>query len=77
MLYNFADLHSLKQFIISSTRITESSGTIIDLLFVNNNHRIVDRGVIHCIICDHSLVYCTLKTGVPRAMPRLIEHHKS
>ena len=40
-LFNFADLHSLKQLIISPTRITESSGTIIDLIFVNN-HRIVD-----------------------------------
>ena len=73
-LFNFADLHSLEQLIKSPTRITESSETTIDLIFVNNNHRIVDSGVVHCSISDHSLVYCILKAGVPRAAPRIIEH---
>ena len=78
-LFNFADLHSLEQLIKSPTRITESSETTIDLILVNNNHRIVDSGVVQCTISDHSLVYCTLKAGVSRAVPRIIEHrsHKN
>ena len=55
-------------------RITESSETTIDLILVNNNHRTVDSGVVQCTISDHSLVYCTLKAGVSRAVPRIIEH---
>ena len=73
-LFNFADLHSLEQLIKSPTRITESSETTIDLILVNNNHCIVDSGVVQCTISDHSLVYCTLKVGVSRAVPRIIEH---
>lgn len=73
-LFNFADLHSLEQLIKSPTRTTEFSETIIDLIFVNNNHRIVDSSVVQCTIGDHSLVYCTLKPGVSRAVPRKIEH---
>ena len=34
---------------------------------MNNNHRIVDSGVIHCTISDQ-------KAGVPKAAPRIIEH---
>ena len=72
-LFNFANLHSLDQVIETPTRITEASETI-DLIFVNNNHRIVDNGVVHCSISDHSLVYCIMKAGVPRAVPKIIEH---
>ena len=47
---------------------------MIDLIFVNNEHRIIDSGVIPMSISDHSLVYCTLKTGVRKASPRVIEY---
>ena len=56
------------------TRITEHSSTMIDLLFVNNSHRIVDSGVIPVHLSDHSLIYGVLKAGNPRAPPRTIEY---
>ena len=47
---------------------------MIDLLFVNNSHCIVDSGVIPVHLSDHSLIYGVLKAGIPRAPPRAIEY---
>ena len=72
-LIRLADVHNLEQLIDQPTRITETSSTAIDLFFVNNNHRIVESGVLHVHLSDHSLIYCTVKAGVPRAPGRVIE----
>ena len=66
--------HNLEQLIVRSTRITEESSTTIDLLFANNNHRIVDSGVLHVHLSDHSLIYCIIKASVPRAPGKTIEY---
>jgi hypothetical protein len=47
---------------------------VIDLVFVNNQHRIVDSGVVSLSLSDHSLVYCVVKSGVKKAPPRTIEY---
>ena len=57
------------------TRVTDTSQTTIDLIFVNNEHRFVDDGVIPMAIYDHYLAYCILKVGMPKATPRTIECH--
>ena len=62
----FAIANDLEQLINSPTRICEQTRTAIDLVFVNNTHRIVDNGVIHSAISNHSIVYCTMKSGVPK-----------
>ena len=41
---------------------------------MNNTHRIVECGVIHSAISDHSIVYCTKKSGVLKAPPKTIEY---
>ena len=64
----------LDQLITKSTRITETSQTIIDLIFVNNSQRTVRSDVIPCSLSDHSPVFCLLKAGVPKAPPRTIEY---
>ena len=46
-LIRIADAHNLEQLIDQPTRITETSSTAIDLLFVNNNHCIVKSGILH------------------------------
>ena len=74
LLKNFATSSGLSQVISAPTRITNISQTMIDLIFVNNEHRIIDSGVIPMSINDHSLVYCTLKTGVRKASPKVIEY---
>ena len=74
LLRNFAISSSLSQLINAPTRVTDQSQTMIDLIFVNNEHRIIDSGVIPMPLSDHFLVYCTLKTGVRKAVPKVIEY---
>ena len=73
-LLSFTSMYNLEQLIDKPTRITENSSTLIDLLFANNNHRIVSSGVLHVNLSDHSLIYCVVKAGVRRAPGRVIEY---
>ena len=52
-LMRMANLHDLERVISQPTRITASSKTLIDLLFTNSGHRVVDSGVINLTISDH------------------------
>ena len=74
MLNNFSRQLHLDQAITEPTRITETSQIMIDLIFVNNSHRIVQNGVIPCSLSDHSLVFCVFKSRVPKVPPRPIEY---
>ena len=57
-LMQITRLHGLTQLIKNPTRVTEDTSSTIDLIFVNNCHRIVTHGVQECGISDHSIVYC-------------------
>ena len=70
----FAIANDLEQLINSPTRICEQTRTAIDLVVVNNTQRIVESGVIHSTISDHSIVYCTMKSGVPKHLPKTTEY---
>ena len=74
ILHNFMRSLDLSQIITELTRITEQSKSLIDVILVNNQHRIVDSGVVSLSIGDHSLIYCVLKARVPKATPRTIEY---
>ena len=74
LLHNFSRQFHLDQLIMKPTRITETSETMIDLIFVNNSQRIVRNDVIPCSLSDHSLVFCVFKAGVTKAPPRTIEY---
>ena len=54
---SFASENDMKQLINELTRITEYSKTLIDLLFTNREHKIVQSGIIHTMLSDHSLVF--------------------
>ena len=56
-LLEISDLYGLKQLIDEPTRITESSSTLIDLIYTNYTDRVSCSGVSHIGISDHSLVY--------------------
>ena len=73
-LSDFPRSTNVSQLITEFTRVTETSHTTIDLIFVNNKHRIVESGVIPLPISDHSLVYCTFKAGIRKIPPRTIEY---
>ena len=74
LLLNFARQFHLDQLITKPTRITETSKTMIDLIFVANSQRIVRSDVIPCSLSDHSLVFCVFKAGITKAPPRIIEY---
>ena len=63
-LLNFSGTFDLTQLIKEPTRITDTSRALIDLIFVNNDHRVVKSGVIPVLLSDHYLVFCILKAGV-------------
>lgn len=73
-LQRFARSNNLEQLIHSPTRIHNQSSSAIDLILANNNHRIVDNGVIPSAISDHFIIYCVIKSGVPKAKPKTIEY---
>ena len=73
-LLDFTRSVNLSQLITESTRVTEISQSTTDLIFVNNNHRIVNSGVIPLSLNDHSLVYCMFKTGTQTVPPRTFEY---
>ena len=60
---NFSRKFHLDQQITKSTRITETSQTIIDLILVNNSQRINPRDVIPCSLSDPPMEFCVFKAG--------------
>ena len=74
-LLNFSCAFDFTQLIKEPTRVSDTSRTQIDLIFVNNEHRIVKSGVVPVTLSDHYFVFCILKTGVSnKAKPRIIEY---
>ena len=51
---------NLKQIIKEPTRITETSETLIDVIYCSNASKICKSGVIHAGISDHSCTYAIL-----------------
>ena len=60
-------LHGLSQLVKEPTRVTEFTSTAIDLVFVNNIHRIVSHGVQDFGASDHSITFAVKKAGVCKA----------
>ncbi len=73
-LQRFANLNDFEQLIKTPTRICNQTRSIIDLVFVNISHRVVESGVIPSVISDHCTVCCTVKSGVPKSPPKTIEY---
>ena len=60
-LINITDVYGLTQLITEPTRVTETTATLIDLIFTNSPDKIVCSGVRHIGISDHSLVFAYRK----------------
>jgi len=56
-LCEISDFYGLQQLITEPTQITESSSTLIDLIYTNYTDRVICSGVSHTGIIDHSLTY--------------------
>ena len=64
-LTEISEVYQLTQIINKPTRITVTSKSLIDLIFTNQESRVVSHGVIDCGISDHCLVYVVRKIAVP------------
>ena len=73
-LLRVTNIYHLDQLISTPARITERSSTLIDLLYTNTSHHVIDRGVIPSPLSDHCLIFCVIKSGVPKAPGRTIEY---
>ena len=73
----FQDLmrnYQLKQHITTPTRITNDTQSLIDIIITKiDDTKIIDSGVIHLGISDHSLVYICRKVACQKETPKLIE----
>ena len=71
----FAFLFNLTQIISKPTNVTETSKSIIDLILVNNNHKIVQCDVLNLSISSlHNVIYCVVKAGVKKLPPKVFEY---
>ena len=66
-------LNGLTQLIKDPTRVTENLSTTIDLVFVNNLHRIASHGVQEFGASDHSIVFAIKKAGTYKAPTEIRE----
>ena len=73
----FQDLmrnYQLKQHITTPTRITNDTQSLIDIIITKiDDTKIIDSGVMHLGISDHSLVYICRKIACQKETPKLIE----
>lgn len=67
---------NLKQLINEPTRITNTTTSILDLIFVNfeNNSEECEAGVEDVQISDHFLVYCKINHGSQKSVPQNISY---
>ena len=64
----------LTQLIKEPTRIVDNTRSLIDVILVNNEYRIIKSGVVPISLSDHFLIFCVLKAGVTKAQPRTMEY---
>ena len=62
-----SSLYQLDQLINEPTRVTKASATLIDLFFTNKRENILQSGVVHLGISDHSLIYAVRKFSLPKS----------
>ena len=69
-LLDLPDIYNLHNLISSSTRITKTSITLLDLVITNNKIKVLTSGVVHVQLSDHSLVYAFLRKTAPKRRSR-------
>ena len=73
-LDEFAFSFNLTQIISKPTRVTETSKSTIDVILVNNTHKIVQCDVLDSSISDHNVIFCVVKGGVKKLPPKVFEY---
>ena len=65
-LIRLFDIHNLTQLIKQPTRVTKNSGTLTDVIAVNNESIVADSGTIVSNFSDHSIVYCIINRKIKK-----------
>jgi hypothetical protein len=71
-LGNFMLETNLNQLIITPTRITDTSESLIDVIITSASHLVNESGVMDTIISDHLPVYAVLNMKLPKPLPQYI-----
>ncbi|CAB4037391.1 Hypothetical predicted protein [Paramuricea clavata] len=71
-LGNFMLEMNLNQLIITPTRITDTSESLIDVIITSASHLVNESGVMDTIKSDHLPVYAVLNMKLPKPPPRYI-----
>ena len=71
-LGNFMFEMNLNQLIITPTRITDTSKSLIDVIITSASHLVNESGVMDIIISDHLPVYAVLNIKLPKPAPQYI-----
>ena len=71
------DIYGLDQLIQEATRVTESFSSLNDLCLTNSLTTVVDSGVTHLSISDHSLIYVVRKAHYVQTDAKIIEARTS
>ena len=61
MLQEIMQLYQLTQIIDDPTRVTKSTKSILDVCITSSPDKIIQSGLVHLGISDHSLIYATRK----------------
>ena len=63
--------YNLKNVIKKATRLTETTETLIDVIVVNNEEKIMKSGVIDTGIADHRMIYALVRVTRPKIAPMI------
>ena len=70
LLSDITNLRGLHQLINEPTRVTDTTSTLIDLIYTNYPDKVVCSGVCHVSISDHSLVNAYRKLSIAAVFKR-------
>ena len=65
-LTSFRESFNLSQLITSPTRVTDSSSSIIDVIFTSKAKQVIKAGLIDCSISDHDIIFADLRLKASR-----------
>jgi len=64
LLSDTTDLYGLHQLINEPTSVTDTTSTLIDLIYTNYPDKVVCSGVCHVSISEHNLVFAYRKLSI-------------
>lgn len=72
---NCFDSYGFHQVIDEPTRITESTATLLDPIFVSERRAVYSSGIINADrISDHMLTFCEIKIRIDKFVPKMVKY---